>query len=152
MSYSQKEVIEKLKSWGQYIGFKSIGEYRVKFPNIDRDLAYVDCVWFTQTPVEAPVVGFEVRVNPIHFTHFKKMKADIMNLLLLNPRLGILAVNESGTKIELPTWYEKVDSYKKALKAIANPIPLKVVDVTDIMTEKVPWRILLKEIGLKLIQ
>lgn len=60
MSWSSQEVCKKLVEQAEMLGFVWKKEYRVKFPKMKRDIAYVDCVWFTQAPVMVPVIGFEL--------------------------------------------------------------------------------------------
>ena len=145
--YSSREVVNKLRELGELRRYKVVTEYRIRLPKIERNVAYVDCVWFTTAPVEVPVVGFEVSARGNDFSNFKKMKGDIVNLQLLRPRAGILAVNEREAESSIPTWYQAVETYKQALIRIASPIPLGIVDIHEIMTDKVYWRDLLREIG-----
>lgn len=107
-------------------------------------------MWLTQHPVEVPVVGFEVTMRGRDFSNSKKMKGDIVNLQLLKPSIGILVVNEKEAKEQVEKWYEEVDSFKEFLKTMSSPMYLEILDIEDIMNEKIPWRSLLKKVGLKL--
>ena len=84
------------------------------------------------------------------FSNTKKMRGDIVSLQLLRPSIGILVVNEKDAEEQVEKWYEEVDSFKEFLKTMASPMYLEILDIEDIMNRTVPWRSLLKKVGLKL--
>lgn len=147
---NEKKVTTKLEEIGESIGFKAKSWFRVRpYPESWRYII-IDHVWLTQHPVEVPVVGFEVTMRGRGFSNSKKMKGDIVNLQLLKPSIGILVVNEKEAKEQVEKWYEEVDSFKEFLKTMSSPMYLEILDIEDIMNEKIPWRSLLKKVGLKL--
>lgn len=149
MSISEKKINGKLEQFGTRMSFKVKSNYIVR-PYIDSwRFIVLDHVWLTTHPVEVPVVGFEITTKGKDFANTKKMKGDIVNLQLLQPRVGILVVNEKEAEQQLEGWYAEANSYKEFLKTIASPIKLEILSVEDIMEDKVPWRPMLKKYGLK---
>jgi len=143
-------VTAKLREIGKSLRFRTKSQFRVRpYPNSWRYIV-IDHVWLTSHPVEAPIAGFEVTMRGREFSNSKKMRSDIVSLQLLRPNIGILVVNEKEAKEEVEKWYEDVDSFKEFLKTMASPMYLEILDIEDIMKERVPWGLLLKKVGLKL--
>jgi len=141
----ERIVKNKLKEIGESLGFRTKSNFIVRpYPESWRFMV-LDHVWLTSEPIEVPVIGFEVTMRGRVFRNTKKMKGDIVNLQLLNPRIGILVVNEKEAKEEDEKWYEEVDSFKKFLETIASPTHLEVLDIEDVMRERVDWKLILEK-------
>ena len=108
LSSLKKDVLNKLESIGERLGFISEKEHRTEMGIIDFDW-FVDKSYFKRIPI----IGFEIETS---WRTRKHLKGDIMNLLSLSPAIGIILLLKSG--FSNIGDFEKEADFKGNLKAV----------------------------------